>query len=443
VKYNFATVESGAAVGRTVEIINGKGMDEKNISRNLLCHWYFLIFAKTIEHDFLPGRLLVDGLVGEDHAQLLFNILIKVVMEKIHNLYTIGQSVWLDYIQRSLLVNGELQKLIDEGVKGITTNPTIFENAIAGTGDYDADIAKSTSGSTGVAEIYEMLIFQDIRMAAELLMPVYRESQKRDGYVSIEVSPELAFDAEDTVRAGVRIFAELNMSNIMIKVPATEQGVRAMTELISQGINVNATLIFSLENYRKVANGYLDGLEKYLENNRGADPGHIASVASFFISRIDSAVDRQLSDRSQRHLHGKAAVANAKIAYQEYKNIFSGPRWEKLKKAGATTQRPLWASTGVKNTAYKSTLYVDELIGAETVNTVPLQTYTAFKQYGTVAETIANDLEEAKENLANIGRAGIDFDEITRQLQEGGLKAFSKSYRSLLDSIGKKADSLK
>lgn len=348
-------------------------------------------------------------------------------MTRLNELNQAGQSVWLDYIRRAYIASGELQAIIEAGVTGITSNPSIFEKAIAGSSDYDADIQRLVMTGRGTTGIYEALALDDIGRAADLLRPVYERTAGRDGYVSLEVSPELAHDTAGTIADARRLFAALGRPNVMIKVPATPAGIPAFQTLISEGINVNVTLMFSLAHYEAVAEAYLRGLEARAA--AGGDLSRVASVASFFVSRVDSAVDKALAAAGNQQLPGKIAVANAKITYQRFQAIFTGPRWQKLAQAGAQPQRVLWASTSTKNPAYSDTLYVDELIGPHTVNTMPLNTVDAFLDHGTVAETLTAGLDEAQAQLAQLAELGIDLAAITEQLQVAGVDAFATAFR--------------
>ena len=357
-------------------------------------------------------------------------------MTRLNELNQAGQSVWLDYIRRAYIASGELQAIIEAGVTGITSNPSIFEKAIAGSSDYDADIQRLVMTGWGTTGIYEALALDDIGRAADLLRPVYERTAGRDGYVSLEVSPELAHDTAGTIADARRLFAALGRPNVMIKVPATPAGIPAFQTLISEGINVNVTLMFSLAHYEAVAEAYLRGLEARAA--AGGDLSRVASVASFFVSRVDSAVDKALAAAGNQQLPGKIAVANAKITYQRFQAIFTGPRWQKLAQAGAQPQRVLWASTSTKNPAYSDTLYVDELIGPHTVNTMPLNTVDAFLDHGTVAETLTAGLDEAQAQLAQLAELGIDLAAITEQLQVAGVDAFATAFRGMLDSVARK-----
>jgi transaldolase len=367
-------------------------------------------------------------------------------MSKLAELEKLGQSVWFDFIRRSLITSGELADLIEKGVRGITSNPAIFEKAIAGSNDYDADIKKLGQSDKSVDEIYEALAFEDIGMAADLLRKIYDSSGGIDGYVSLEVNPHLANKTEQTVKEATRLYETLARPNVMIKVPATAAGLPAITQLIGAGVNVNVTLIFGLENYRGVADAYLSGLEKLAEAGPTVAAGHpvnqVASVASFFVSRVDSALDRQLEKLNQQELLGKSAIANSKLAYAEFKQIFSGSRWQALADQGARVQRVLWASTSTKNPDYADTLYVDELIGPDTVNTIPPATLDSFMEHGRIAETLTQDLEGAHRQIEKLVELGIDLRAVTQQLQDDGVVAFAKPFDALMQSIAEKRERL-
>jgi transaldolase len=362
-------------------------------------------------------------------------------MSKMIELAKLGQSIWFDYIKRDLITSGELQRLIDMGLRGITSNPTIFDKAISGSTDYDDDICQLLAKNPSTEEIYESLALKDIGMAADLLLPVYKSTNGYDGYVSIEVSPHLAHKTNETIEQAKRLFKTLNRPNIMIKIPGTLEGLPAITEVIGAGINVNVTLIFSNENYKLVAEAYIKGLEKL--DSAGGDVSKIASVASFFVSRVDTSCDKELEAMGNKTLQGKIAIANSKVAYELSHGIFSGERWNKLKSKGAKVQRLLWASTGTKNPDYSDTLYVDELIGAETVNTIPPATLDAFLDHGILSVTLDKNLKEAKEKLTTLAHLGIDLDKITDKLQTDGVKSFADSFDSLLKSISEKVETLK
>jgi transaldolase len=358
-------------------------------------------------------------------------------MTKAHELARLGQSVWYDNISRTIIESGELQQLLDDGVIGITSNPSIFEKAIAGSADYDEAIQALIGRGQTTEAIYESLATEDVGRAADMLRPVYDATDGVDGYVSLEVSPTLAHDTAGTIADARRLFAALDRPNIMIKVPATPAGIPAIRQLISEGINVNVTLIFSLESHDAVMEAYISGLEA----NEG-DLSRVASVASFFVSRVDTAVDNLLQARGSTTLQGEIAIANAKAAYKRFQEIFAGPRWAALVEKGARVQRPLWASTGTKNPAYPDTFYVDELIGPYTVNTIPPATLTAFNDHGTVAETLTAGVDEALAQLAQLAEAGVDLTAVTQKLQDDGVAAFAKSFESLLASVAQKQQAL-
>ena len=367
-------------------------------------------------------------------------------MTKLHELAALGQAIWLDYVRRSFITSGEFAALIDDGLRGVTSNPSIFEKAIAGSADYDETLQPLVAQGKSVEEIYEALALEDIQSAADLLRPVYDRTDGGDGYVSLEVSPTLAYDTAGTVAEARRLFAALGRPNVLIKVPATPQGIPAIATLIGEGINVNVTLMFSLAHYDAVAEAYISGLEKLAAN--GGDPSRVASVASFFVSRVDTAVDRQLDNLTPsqetniQSLQGKTAIANARLAYARFRETFRGERWERLAAQSARVQRPLWASTGAKSPLFPDTLYVDSLIGPHTVNTVPPATFTAFRDHGTVALTLQEGLDEARDHLARLVELGVDLDGITQQLQDDGVAAFARSFEALLASIAAKRDRL-
>jgi len=361
-------------------------------------------------------------------------------MNKFDLLNDLGQAVWLDFIRRSFISSSELQRLVQDGLTGVTSNPSIFEAAIAGSGDYDPDIRKLAASGKSVNEIYETLAIEDIRQAADILRPVFDRTLGDDGYVSLEVNPALANDTAATISEASRLFHTLDRPNIMIKIPATPEGIPAIEAAISQGINVNVTLIFSVKHYESAARAFIAGLGKF--STSGGDPSRIASVASVFVSRLDTAVDRQLAELGEDSLQGKIAVANAKIVYARFKEIFSGERWESLSGQGARVQRPLWASTSTKNPAYSDTLYVDSLIGPHTVNTLPPATLDAFNDHGSPTKTLETGLDEARSNLSRINKIGVDLGAITQALQEDGVRAFAKSFESLMSSIAEKTAKL-
>jgi transaldolase/glucose-6-phosphate isomerase len=361
-------------------------------------------------------------------------------MTKLRELANLGQAIWLDYIRRSFITSGDLQALIDVGLRGVTSNPSIFEKAIAGSTDYDQDLHRLVDEGRSVEEIYEALALEDIRQAADLLRPVYDATAGADGYVSLEVSPTLANDTAGTVAEARQLFAALDRPNVMIKVPATPEGIPAIKTLIGEGINVNVTLMFSVAHYDAVAEAYISGLEKLAAT--GGDVGRVASVASFFVSRVDRTVDPQLESAGYTELQGKTAVANTKLAYARFRETFNGERWERLAAQGARVQRPLWASTSTKSPLYPDTLYVDSLIGVDTVNTVPPRTLNAFRDHGTVAVTVDKGVDEALARVARLAELGIDLDAITQKLQDDGVAAFAKSFETLMTSIAEKRERL-
>lgn len=355
-------------------------------------------------------------------------------MNSLKALAAAGQAVWLDYIRRTLITSGELQALIDDGLRGVTSNPTIFEKAITGSHDYDDDIRDLAARNRSIQQIFEALALKDISLAAEALHPVYLATDGVDGYVSLEVNPTLAHDTPGTIREARRLFTAVGRPNVMIKVPATPEGLPAITTLIAEGINVNVTLLFALTRYREVTAAYLAGLEQLCA--AGRDPSRVASVASFFVSRVDTAVDRLLPDTSK--LRGTIAVTNAAAAYALFHEIFSGPRWESLHETGARAQRLLWASTGTKNPTYPDTVYVDRLVAPHTVNTLPPATLLAWRDHGAVTPVLNAADAEARRNLGRLEEEGIDLAAITEELLTQGLESFGASFESLLDGIAAK-----
>jgi transaldolase / glucose-6-phosphate isomerase len=360
---------------------------------------------------------------------------------KLHQLAELGQAVWLDFLRRSFIESGELQALIDQGVRGMTSNPTIFEKAIDNSDDYDDELHQLVDAGKTVEEIYEALTIGDIKRAADLLYPIYEQTNGADGYVSLEVSPALAHDSAGTIAEAKRLFAALARPNVMIKVPATPEGIPAVRTLIATGVNINITLMFSVAHYIAVAEAYISGLEAL--RAAGGDVSKIASVASFFVSRVDTAVDAALEKKGNKDLQGKAAVANARVGYAKFQETFGGPRWAALEKHGAHKQRPLWASTGTKNPAYSDTLYIDSLIGPDTVNTVPPATLNAYMNHGSVTPSLrAEDIGNARVIMERLAAAGVDIDAVTEQLQRDAVDIFSKSFEALNKSITEKRDRL-
>ena len=360
--------------------------------------------------------------------------------KKIQQLHSLNESIWYDNISRQLIKSGQLENLVGSGITGVTSNPSIFEKSISSSDEYDSSIYEYTNEGLGPEQIFEKLAIADISKACDLLHSTYLQSNFTDGFASIEVNPNLAHDTSATIKAGIRIFEQINKPNVMIKVPATNAGIPAIRELISIGINVNVTLIFSLDSYRQVREAYISGLEDRLQN--GHSISAIMSVASFFLSRVDTIVDTYLEESNNpdksSHLLGTAAIANAKQAYMDFKSTFTSERFEKLLAKGGQIQRPLWASTSTKNPNYSPLLYVEELIGDHIINTMPDNTLDLFLKKGKIQETICNDLEISQAHLNEI-RSISNFDEMTSQLLSDGLKQFSDSYNMLLEIIDSKS----
>jgi transaldolase len=355
-----------------------------------------------------------------------------------------GQSAWLDNLQRSYITSGQLVALRDSGVRGLTSNPSIFQKAIQGSSDYDAQFAEVRILDRSIVEDYWSLVIRDIHGACDVFSKVYDQSDGIDGYVSVEVDPGLAHDGPGTEVAARDLHERIGRRNLMVKIPGTQEGLVPIEQMIAEGRSINVTLIFSLDRYGKVMESYLAGLER-LAVDPGADLSVVASVASFFISRVDSEVDRRLeaigSDEALA-LRGKAAVTQAKLAYQLFTDVFSGPRWEALAARGARVQRPLWASTSTKNPAYPDTLYVDELIGPHSVNTLPDTTLAAFADHGTLARTIDSDVDGARAIWAALAGVGVDMDDVADQLEREGVSSFQKSFDELITALDAKSDTL-
>jgi transaldolase len=364
-------------------------------------------------------------------------------MDRIKKLHDLGQSLWYDNIERRLLENGQLAGMVARReIRGITSNPSIFNAAIGHSNDYDAALKPMARAGLNAEQIFNQLAIEDICTAADLFMPLYKETQGGDGYVSLEVSPYLARDTQGTFSEAKRLWQAVNRPNLMVKIPATFEGLDAIRQAIAAGININVTLIFSLARYREVIKAYLSGLEERV--NAGLPIDSIASVASFFVSRIDNKVDAQLEKRIQEEgaqadqaalLLGKAAIANARLAYQEFLTVFHNEHFNYLRQAGARVQRPLWASTSTKNPAYRDVLYVEELIASETVNTVPPKTLDAFKDHGEARITIEDHLDEANLLFGKLLDLGIRMDEITQVLEEEGVKSFADAFTELLNTV--------
>jgi transaldolase len=373
-----------------------------------------------------------------------------VAHPKVEALLKQGQSIWQDDIARSMLTTGKLASTIkDVGVRGLTSNPTIFEKAISGGTDYDAQISELLGEGKAAQDIFEALEVSDLQGALDLFRPIYDQSEGRDGFCSIEVFPDAARDANQTRIQTRRLWDEVNRPNLMVKIPGTAEGAPVVGEMLAQGININITLLFSIAAYERVAWAYVEALEKRQAAGQPID--RIASVASFFVSRVDTLVDKMLDEKiaadpnntaKYEALKGKIAVANAKLAYAKYQEIFGSDRFAKLKAAGARPQRPLWASTGTKNPAYSDTLYVDTLVGPDTVNTMPEKTIAAFLDHGSTDRAVDKDIDQSRQLMADLADAGIDIDAVTHQLEEEGIASFIKSFESLLDGVEAKRSQL-
>ncbi|MBN2045147.1 MAG: transaldolase [Anaerolineales bacterium] len=358
-------------------------------------------------------------------------------MNNSQKVYQLGQSIWYDNIQRKLLENGELARMIAEGeIYGVTSNPSIFNNAIANSNDYDADLLPLLADGRSPFEVFEALAVKDIQAACDLFVELYQSTNGGDGYVSLEVDPELAHETEATVVEAKKLWKLVDRPNLMVKIPATLAGIPAVEQAIAAGVNVNVTLIFSLERYQMVMEAYLAGLEQRIAAGLPVD--RIASVASFFVSRMDTKVDQLLAEigtGEAKALMGRSAVANAKLAYQRYLTTFGGERFAKIKAAGGRVQRPLWASTSTKNPAYPETLYVDTLIGADTVNTIPPKTLVAFLNHGVVADTILKKIPEQEKIIEALEALGISVKQVTDELEAEGVAAFARAFADLLAVI--------
>jgi len=361
----------------------------------------------------------------------------------LHSLSALGQSVWVDFLSRDSIRGGHLQELIDrDAVVGATSNPTIFQKAMASGEAYDEQLNElRAAGTSDVKELFWALAEQDVREACDVFRPVWDSGSGRDGYVSLEVAPDLAYDTLSTFGEAMRLHDEVDRPNLMVKIPATKPGLAAIEDVIAKGRSINVTLIFSLGRYAEVAESYVRGIERLVAE--GGDPRGVASVASFFVSRIDTEGDRRLDEiGGHDHLKGRLAVANAKLAYQHFKAVFAGPRWEFLAAKGATPQRVLWASTSTKNPDYPDTLYVEELIGADTVNTMPEETIAAYQDHGRPQARLETELTQARRLFDELARAGVDYDDLTDTLEREGVEKFSDSFDQLLDGLREKQSSL-
>jgi transaldolase/glucose-6-phosphate isomerase len=426
-----------------------------------LCHDTYSAH-QGVEHDDMNVLVLGGRVIGVELARELIHAFLNArfsgearhlrrlakmttLENPLRGLAVFGQSVWLDYIRRSVITSGELDRLIDEdGLRGVTSNPSIFEKAIAGSSDYKDILETPEARLLDAQGLYERIAVRDIQDAADALRPVYDETSRRDGYVSLEVSPLLAFDTPGTLDEARRLWNAVGRVNLMIKVPATAEGIAAIRELIGEGINVNATLLFARETYEQVAEAYITGLERFTAG--GGDPARVAGVASFFVSRIDTAFESVLEDRLAaatepkeqallRSLAGKIAIANARLAYERYQELFAGPRWQALAAQGAATQRLLWASTGVKNPSYADVLYVEELIGPDTINTMPPATLDAFRNHGRPRASLGEEIDVARDTMATVAELGISMKEVTDRLLAEGVRLFSDAFQKLLATV--------
>jgi transaldolase len=362
-------------------------------------------------------------------------------MTPLHQLSELGQSVWIDYLSRKFVQDGDLAGLVRDGVVGVTSNPTIFQAAIAEGDAYDEQIKALSADESDPKEIFLGLARDDIRAACDVLRPVHDSGNGKDGWVSLEVDPNLAHDTQATIDEAKRLHALVDKPNLFIKIPATPEGLPAIEETIAAGIPVNVTLIFSLERHREVAKAYIRGLQRLVES--GGDPSKLASVASFFVSRVDTEADRRLDEvGGHDELKGTLAVANAKLAYVTYQELFSGSDWEALAAAGATPQRCLWASTSTKNPEYRDVLYVEELIGPDTVNTMPRETVEAVMDHARIERTLDSDVDGARRVLEAFEEAGIDYDDVVDTLEREGVEKFAKSFRDLFADLESKRDAL-
>ncbi len=360
---------------------------------------------------------------------------------RLHELTAHGVSVWIDTLSREMLETGELARLMEEdAVVGVTSNPTIFEKALSAGDWYDEQLREILGGDEAPKEIFVDLAIEDVRRGCDLLRRVWEDTGRVDGYVSLEVDPGLAYDRDGSYEEAMRFHELVDRPNLFVKIPGTEPGLGAIEDCIAQGRSINITLIFSLERHAQVIEAYLRGLERLVAG--GGDPAPVASVASFFVSRVDTETDGRLEKLGRTDLQGKLAIANAKLAYQQYLEAFSGDRWQALAAEGATPQRCLWASTSTKNPAYRDVLYVEELIGPDTVNTMPLETVSAFQDHGAVRDTLTEGVDEARELLEALAEAGVDYDDVVETLEREGVEKFSDSLRQVLDGIEAKRAAL-
>ncbi|MGI4022552.1 MAG: transaldolase [Janthinobacterium lividum] len=361
---------------------------------------------------------------------------------RVKQIHELGQSIWLDFIDRRIMDSGDMQKLITEdGVRGVTSNPAIFEKAFSSSSDYDADIVKLAKEGKSNDDIFYGVAVEDIKRAADMFMQVYEDEVKgADGYVSLEVSPRFATDTEATTKQALELWKAVHKDNVMIKIPGTKEGLPAIQKCIAEGLNINVTLLFGLERYEAVTEAYISGLEERAAAGKAIE--YVSSVASFFLSRIDVAVDPLLKEKGLDNLKGEVAIASAKKAYEIYKRVFSSDRFKKLVEKGAKPQRLLWASTGSKDPAFSDVKYVEALIGKDTVDTIPMDTLVAFRDHGNAKDTLETDLDKATATLEQIKTAGIDLDAITQQLEDEGIEKFNQPYDKLLAAIEKQKNAL-
>jgi transaldolase len=361
---------------------------------------------------------------------------------KMMALLALGQSVWLDYLRRDMIQSGDLAARVAEGLRGMTSNPSIFENAIGGSKDYDAALAQPEIRGKSDVDAFEAIAVEDVRMAADVFRTVYDSTDGADGFVSIEVSPKLARDTQGSLDEARRLWREVGRPNVMIKIPGTREGWPAIEQALEEGININITLLFSVEHYKAVADAYLNAMEARMAAKKPVN--RIASVASFFVSRVDSEVDKRLEKigGAAISLLGQAAIANAKLAYELFGELFSGPRWMAIRDAGARVQRPLWASTSTKNPRYGDVRYIEGLIGPETINTVPPETLQLFEEHGVVRRALTPNADDARALLKQVAEAGVDFADVTQTLEDEGIEKFDASYRKLLGVIAGKRQAL-
>jgi transaldolase len=364
----------------------------------------------------------------------------RQVNERLARMRELGQAPWVDELSREDIKNGGLRRMIVDGIAGVTSNPAIFQKAIAGSDLYDEQLGELAERVDDPKQIFWEVARQDIQDACDIFMPVHEETGGQDGFVSLEVQPDIAYDTEATVEEATRLHEMVDRPNLFVKIPATLPGLVAIEEMISRGKSINVTLIFSLERYREVARAYTRGLQRLVEN--GGDPSDVHSVASFFVSRIDTEADKQLEELGAEEYKGKLAIANAKVAYQIYKQVFGGARWRSLEDKGANRQRLLWASTSTKNPDYPDTIYVDNLVGPETVNTMPKKTIQAVMEHGDIRPTLEEGVEEAKRLLERLREVGLDYEDVTDILEKEGIQKFADPFNELLEEIENKSRQL-